>query len=547
MASPGGRPRHGRHGAVTFSLTNNAGATAAFIPAGNNTCTITNGLGTCTIDFTSPTPGNVDVSATTTFSVGGVSLTRTTGDGLLGDGPRANKVFVAGSIIIRKITVPAGGTGFNFATSANLSPSSFSLDDGPQRAYNNLAPGAYSVDELAKVGWDLTALSCTGDAAGGTATTTDLNTGVASIGLDAGETITCTYTNTQRARLIVEKQTNPAGRARFDFTGAATGAFILNDDGNKPVGNLVPGDYTVTELAEAGWDLTSIVCNDGDSSGVIATGIATFRLQPGETVKCTFTNTQRGKIEIVKHTEPAGGIGFEFTGGEINTTLNDGGLASKDNLLPGVYTVTESVKNGWDLSALQCNDGGSATEHWQVGTRTATFRVTQVRPSVPFQQRAARSAHRREADQPADGAGFDFIVRRHRRLHPRRWRQQARRQPRRRQLHRHRAGRRRLGRTSVACNDSDSSGVLGPVLRPSGSGAGQDRQVHIHQHPAWRRRPRQDLQRWTDQHHPRWHVVHLPTSAGASVSAQGAPDRRQHRRDQRDVLAGQPRNQSRAR
>src|SRR5438093_466513 len=65
---------------------------------GGNTCTISNGLGTCTVTITSPTAGTVSIHATTTFSVGGVSVTRATGDSHTCDGRDVTKVFVDANI-----------------------------------------------------------------------------------------------------------------------------------------------------------------------------------------------------------------------------------------------------------------------------------------------------------------------------------------------------------------------------------------------------------------------------------------------------------------
>jgi hypothetical protein len=51
-----------------------------------------------------------------------------------------------------------------------------------------------------------------------------------------------------------------------------------------------------------------ITCDDAagatDSTGDSGTRTATFRLDPGETVKCTFTNVQRGTITIIKDAVP---------------------------------------------------------------------------------------------------------------------------------------------------------------------------------------------------------------------------------------------------
>jgi hypothetical protein len=53
----------------------------------------TAGSGTCDVVITSSTPGTNTIQASTTVDVGGVSLTRTTGDAHVGDGPNATKLF----------------------------------------------------------------------------------------------------------------------------------------------------------------------------------------------------------------------------------------------------------------------------------------------------------------------------------------------------------------------------------------------------------------------------------------------------------------------
>ncbi len=95
-------------------------------------------------------------------------------------------------------------------------------------------------------------------------------------------------------QIIIEKQTLPDGDlTTFTFAGDVAGTLA---DGDTTSATLVPGTYTSTETVPAGWDLTDITCDDGDSSGDASTGVATFKVDPGETVKCTFTNTKRGTI-----------------------------------------------------------------------------------------------------------------------------------------------------------------------------------------------------------------------------------------------------------
>jgi hypothetical protein len=110
--------------------------------------------------------------------------------------------------------------------------------------------------------------------------------------------------------IIVEKQTDPDGTPdNFTFIGDAAGT--ISDGQQIVVGGLQPGTYTSQETVPAGWDLTAIVCDDNNSGGNLSNRSATFRLEAGETVKCTFTNVQRGSITIAKETDPDGGTGFD--------------------------------------------------------------------------------------------------------------------------------------------------------------------------------------------------------------------------------------------
>jgi hypothetical protein len=67
---------------------------------GSNQCTTVGTTGDCTVTLTSSTAGTTTLKATTTLSVGGVSLTRATGDAHVGDGPNATKNWEAAKISI---------------------------------------------------------------------------------------------------------------------------------------------------------------------------------------------------------------------------------------------------------------------------------------------------------------------------------------------------------------------------------------------------------------------------------------------------------------
>src|ERR671924_1710059 len=93
-----------------------------------------------------------------------------------------------GSIIVKKVTNPSpdpSDTSFSFTAGGGLSPSSFSLKNGQQQTFSNVVPGSgYSAAETVPSGWNLTSATC------------DDGSPVTNIDVGAGETVTCTFTNT---------------------------------------------------------------------------------------------------------------------------------------------------------------------------------------------------------------------------------------------------------------------------------------------------------------------------------------------------------------
>ena len=148
--------------------------------------------------------------------------------------------------------------------------------------------------------------------------------------------MTCTYTNTKLAKITIVKDADPNDAQDFDF-GGDLGAFKLDDDGDetdnppselpssKDFGDLDPGDYDVTETPiPNGWSLDKLVCDDGSPTNT-TTGKASISLAAGEHVTCTFTNTKKGKITIVKDAIPNDARDFDF-GGDLGTfKLDDDG------------------------------------------------------------------------------------------------------------------------------------------------------------------------------------------------------------------------------
>ncbi|TKJ30526.1 MAG: hypothetical protein CEE40_04825 [Chloroflexi bacterium B3_Chlor] len=265
-----------------------------------------------------------------------------------------------GSIIVEKQTLPDGDPAtFTFAGDA-----AGTISDGGQVVLSNLASGIYTSTETVPAGWDLTSIVCDdANSSGNTQTAT------ATFNVEPAETVKCTFTDTKRGSIIVEKQTLPDGDpATFSFTGDVSDTL---GDGDTASAQVDPGQYSSTESVPTGWDLTSILCDDANSSGNTQTGSATFNVEPGETVKCTFTDTKLGTIIVEKQTLPDGDPAtFSFTG-DVSDTLGDGDTASAQ-VDPGQYSSTESVPAGWDLTSIVCDDANSSGN---TQTATATFNV----------------------------------------------------------------------------------------------------------------------------------------------------------------------------
>jgi uncharacterized repeat protein (TIGR01451 family) len=263
--------------------------------------------------------------------------------------------------------------------------------------------GNYDVSELAgDVNTSLsdysTTLTCTknGQALLTNVATTDSD----DFSVATGDTVVCTFTNTRLGHIVVEKQTDPDGSTEtFEFdTSYDFANFTLSDGQQNDSGNLLPGTYSVAELAETGWDLTSVVCSDQSDPSSID-------LNPGETVTCVFTNTQDSNIIVVKQTDPDGDTqSFSFTASydQDGFSLSDGQQNDSGDLDPGTYSVSETVPDGWELDSATCSDQSdpSAVSLQAGETVTCTFN----------NQKDAKIIVVKQTDPDGSTQSFDFTA-----------------------------------------------------------------------------------------------------------------------------------------
>lgn len=152
-----------------------------------------------------------------------------------------------------------------------------------------------------------------------------------------------------------------------------TTSFTLTDNGdgnNSQLTSLPTGKYRVSETAVKGWDLSKISC--GETKVEIDDGVVYLYITKGAKIVCTFTNTQRAHLTIVKDVQPGtSSNAFSFTtnavtgelGEDTTFSLTDDGTGltnSKhfENLLPGTYTVTEQADSAWKLDDIICSGTG---------------------------------------------------------------------------------------------------------------------------------------------------------------------------------------------
>ena len=170
--------------------------------------------------------------------------------------------------------------------------------------------GSKTITESAVAGWSNTSLDCSEGTVDGSTATLDV---------DPGDTITCTYVNKQDATVTVIKDAQPDAAQDFDYTTTGSGwsDFSLDDDADATLPSsrtftFAGGEFgskTVTESAAAGWANTSLDCSEGTVDG----STATLQVDPGDTITCTYVNKKAAKLTIIKDAQPDGAKDFDYT------------------------------------------------------------------------------------------------------------------------------------------------------------------------------------------------------------------------------------------
>jgi cysteine-rich repeat protein len=193
--------------------------------------------------------------------------------------------------------------------------------------------------------------------------------------------------------ITIIKQTNPDnGEGTFDFTGEGFGEgalemFSLSDGESATQSGLSAGNYDVYETDEAGWDLTSVLCDDAESSvpssgnafgeGGIE-GFANINLEAGESVTCTFTNTSdsapvcgNDELEVGEQCDDA------------NTSNGDGCSATCQTETVACTPTDDNLVAYWKFDEGEGSTVGDSTDHNNGGSVNGAVWSSSV-PAVSF-------------------------------------------------------------------------------------------------------------------------------------------------------------------
>ena len=261
-----------------------------------------------------------------------------------------------GKLTVKKTLVPAIDSG-RFDLKIETTVVKANAGDGGS-GFQMLDPGTYSVSEAGSTSpaTDLgdydRSVVCRDAALNVVASNASDST--VSVGVDSGDDITCTITNSRLPQIKVVKDLVPdTDPGLFDLSIDATsydnGGAGYGDNGTTGFHNVTTGSHSVAELGHTGTSLSKysskVYCDSGKGSTNPGTS-KTFSVAYGDKVTCTITNTRnKGKLTVKKTLVPAidsGRFDLKIETTVVKANAGDGGSGFQ-MLDPGTYSVSEAA------------------------------------------------------------------------------------------------------------------------------------------------------------------------------------------------------------
>jgi len=229
--------------------------------------------------------------------------------------------------------------------------------------------GEYWFEELVKTGWDLTDANCVVNED----IENNFDPRADSFNLTTDTNLDCTFTNTQRGKIIVTKyQDNDGDGIKDEDEATLEGwdmhlsqgeGFSANETtdtlGNATFNNLLIGSYVLSEQEREGWSLTNISCLSDESRGLDTSNEHSVTVAAGENITCEIGNLpDNSELQISKSNDgvdksPGGTVIYTIKIKALNNKVL--GVKVKD-LLPKGFSfqnVISIIRNGVDdITAL---------------------------------------------------------------------------------------------------------------------------------------------------------------------------------------------------
>jgi hypothetical protein len=342
------------------------------------------------------------IAAVIPMTLPGLSLGSQPKDVVLGSVP---PIQTCGSLkVIKSVTggddfgdefsITVGGTGTGDHAANDLTDDlghndSFTVIDLKERS-------DYTVTEdlTGMTGWSIDSIVCDDGSSSGADVTS-----LTGIEVEAGETTTCTVTNspTLPTLTIVKQVINDDGGTKDadEFPVRSNGTLVDLDDETPDAGydsqaswsdSVSPGDYTISEDSVTGYELVSITCV-GD--GVDSEDAAKVTLGLGDSATCTVINDDEpAGLNLVKVIVDPDDLYPDADENDFEPTIDGEGADWGNNeVAAGTYTVGEQDADGssyltdgtFVLTSIVCD--GQTTDQVTVGngeSKTCTITNTAV-------------------------------------------------------------------------------------------------------------------------------------------------------------------------
>jgi len=328
---------------VTFSPSDPSSVTD------NCNLTGTDGSGECTVEVNSTSAGIFEASASVSVNVSGIDFNLST-NGVGENSDTATKTYVDASIEL----TPQTGT--NDVNDEHEITALVTKDDGTGAAPAQGETVTFTISSGTAefVGGDNDCVTdvngeCSifivDDEPGDNEVDASVTVGVGGLNLDRatdgdyGPDGSNGAEKTYIAGIIIVQKITVGGDDNFNFNPSWTNDFELSNGGEHNSGYIATGAHSVSEDVLPGWELTSAVCDDDDSSDP-----ASLTLDANETITCVFTNTKLATVTIVKDAQPNDAQDFNF-GGDLGDFTLDDDEGVQDAPDPGQYDNSETFEN----------------------------------------------------------------------------------------------------------------------------------------------------------------------------------------------------------